>query len=62
MRLEERCCDLAVAMCIASALIDAPMPKNTVCLGEISLTGEVAAQAGWRSAPPNAPALATSGS
>ena len=41
MRLEERCCDLAVAMCIASALIDAPMPKNTVCLGEISLTGEV---------------------
>ena len=26
MRLEERCCDLAVAMCIASALIDAPMP------------------------------------
>ena len=39
MRLEERCCDLAVAMCIASALIDAPMPKNTVCLGEISLTG-----------------------
>ena len=32
MRLEERCCDLAVAMCIASALIDAPMPKNTVCL------------------------------
>ena len=41
IRLEERCCDLAVAMCIASALIDAPMPKNTVCLGEISLTGEV---------------------
>ena len=27
MRLEERCCDLAVAMCIASALIDAPMPN-----------------------------------
>lgn len=41
MRLEERCCDLAVALCIASALIDAPMPKSTVCLGEISLTGEV---------------------
>ena len=41
MRLEERCCDLAVAMCVASALLEAPMPKNTVCLGEISLTGEV---------------------
>lgn len=41
IRLEERCCDLAVAMCVASALLDSPMPKDTVCLGEISLTGEV---------------------
>ena len=28
-------------MCIASSLLEAPLPKNTVCLGEISLTGEV---------------------
>lgn len=41
IRLEERCCDLAVAMCIASALLDVALPQNTVCLGEISLTGEV---------------------
>ena len=41
MKLDERCCDLAVAMCIASSLLEAPLPKNTVCLGEISLTGEV---------------------
>jgi DNA repair protein RadA/Sms len=46
MRLEERCCDLAVAMCVASALLEAPMPKNTVCLGEISLTGEVRGASG----------------
>lgn len=41
IRLEERSCDLAVAMCIASSLLEIPLPAKTVCLGEISLTGEL---------------------
>lgn len=41
IRLEERACDLAEALCIASALLDVPLPPNAACLGEISLTGEI---------------------
>lgn len=41
LRLEERGIDLAVAMCLASALMDIPMPKDTAVIGEIGLTGEV---------------------
>ncbi|MDO4573186.1 MAG: DNA repair protein RadA, partial [Clostridia bacterium] len=41
LRLDERGADLAVALCIASALADAPLPPNTACLGEIGLTGEI---------------------
>ena len=33
MRLEERCCDLAVAMCIASALIEHRMPWRNIADG-----------------------------
>lgn len=41
LRLEERACDLATAMCIVSALLDMPLPKDTVYIGEIALTGEI---------------------
>jgi len=41
LRLEERAGDLAVAMCAASSLLDTPLPPNTACIGEISLTGEI---------------------
>ncbi len=41
LRLEERSADLAVAMCIASAFGEVPIPPNTALLGELSLTGEV---------------------
>ena len=41
IRLEERAADLAIAMCIASAFAEAPIPPNTALIGELSLTGEV---------------------
>lgn len=41
LRLDERSCDLAVALCIASALTEIPLPKHTAALGEVGLTGEV---------------------
>lgn len=41
IRLDERACDLAVAMCIASAALDASIPEHTAIIGELSLTGEV---------------------
>jgi len=41
LRLEERACDLAVALCIASVLTGLPLPAHAAVLGEISLTGEV---------------------
>lgn len=41
LRIDERAADLAVAMCVASSLLDAPLPQGTACLGEISLTGEI---------------------
>jgi len=41
LRLEERANDLAVAMCVASSLLEAPLPPHTACIGEISLTGEI---------------------
>ncbi len=41
LRLEERANDLAVAMCVASSLLEAPLPPHTACVGEISLTGEI---------------------
>ena len=41
LRLNERGADVSVALCIASALIDAALPANTACLGEIGLTGEI---------------------
>ena len=41
LRLEERCTDLAVAMSIASALMDVAVPEHTAALGELGLTGEL---------------------
>lgn len=41
LRLPDRAADLAVAMCIASALLDKPLPQHTVFLGEVGLTGEL---------------------
>ncbi len=41
MRLAERAGDLAVAMAIASAMNEAPLPDHSAILGEISLTGEI---------------------
>ena len=41
LRLEERAGDLAAAMCVASSLLEAPLPPNTACIGEVSLTGEI---------------------
>lgn len=41
IRLDERACDLAVAMCIAGAGADIALPPCTAILGELSLTGEV---------------------
>ena len=41
IRLDERACHLAVAMCIAGAGADIALPPRTAILGELSLTGEV---------------------
>lgn len=40
-RLNERACDLATALAIASSAADRPLPGNTAVFGEVSLTGEV---------------------
>lgn len=41
LRLEERGADLAVALCIASALADKALPPHTAAIGELGLTGEL---------------------
>ncbi|MBA4347273.1 MAG: DNA repair protein RadA [Clostridiales bacterium] len=43
LKLDERSTDLAVALCVASAMMDLPLPPRTAALGEIGLTGEVRA-------------------
>ncbi|MEG1547112.1 MAG: DNA repair protein RadA [Clostridia bacterium] len=43
IRLDERAGDLAISLCIASALLDLPLPARTAAIGELSLTGEVRA-------------------
>ena len=43
LRLDERSTDLAVALCVASAMMDLPLPARTAALGEVGLTGEVRA-------------------
>lgn len=41
LRLMERGADLAVALCIASALDERPLPPHTAAIGELGLTGEL---------------------
>lgn len=41
IKLDERACDLAVALCVASALTEKALPTDTAVIGEIALTGEV---------------------
>ncbi len=41
LRLDERSSDLAVCLCVASALMDVSLPPNTAALGEVGLTGEL---------------------
>jgi DNA repair protein RadA/Sms len=41
MRLTEPSADLAVALAVASAQRDTPLPPGLVILGELSLTGEI---------------------
>ncbi|GDY75019.1 hypothetical protein SAV31267_045040 [Streptomyces avermitilis] len=41
VRLSEPAADLAIALALASAASDAPLPKNLVAIGEVGLAGEV---------------------
>jgi len=41
LKLFERAIDLGIALCIASCLLDIPLPKNMAALGEMGLTGEI---------------------
>jgi DNA repair protein RadA/Sms len=41
VRLSEPAADLAVALALASAASDAPLPQNLVAIGEVGLAGEV---------------------
>ena len=41
LRLDERSADLAIALCVASALMDVALPPHTAALGEVGLTGEL---------------------
>src|SRR5690606_40694366 len=48
IRLSEPGSDLAIALAIASAAKDRPLPRTLAAIGEISLAGEVRAVAGGR--------------
>ncbi|MBR0081798.1 MAG: DNA repair protein RadA [Clostridia bacterium] len=41
LRVLDRGADLATAMCLASALLEKPLPEKTVLIGEVGLTGEI---------------------
>ncbi len=41
LRVIDRGADLATAMCIASSILEKPLPEKTVLIGEVGLTGEV---------------------
>lgn len=43
LRIVDRGADLATAMCIASSILEKPLPEKTVLIGEVGLTGEVRA-------------------
>ncbi|MCW2667394.1 MAG: repair protein RadA [Frankiales bacterium] len=46
VRVAEPAADLAIAMAVASAVLDRPLPTDTVVLGELGLSGEVRRVAG----------------
>ncbi|MCS0498514.1 DNA repair protein RadA [Protaetiibacter mangrovi] len=48
IRLAEPAADLAIALAIASAVKDTPLPRTLAAIGEISLAGEVRPVAGGR--------------
>lgn len=41
LRVLDRGADLATAMCIASSILEKPLPNQTVLIGEVGLTGEI---------------------
>ena len=41
LRVVDRGADLATAMCIASSVLEKPLPEKTVLIGEVGLTGEI---------------------
>ncbi|MBR3299692.1 MAG: DNA repair protein RadA [Clostridia bacterium] len=41
IRLDDRGADLAVALAVAGSVFDRRLPKSTVAIGELSLTGEI---------------------
>ena len=41
LRVLDRGADLATAMCLASAVLEKPLPEKTVLIGEVGLTGEI---------------------
>lgn len=51
VKLTEPAADLAIALALASAASDTPLPKNLVAIGEVGLAGEVrrvtVSSAGW---------------
>ena len=41
LRVLDRGADLATAMCVASSILEKPLPEKTVLIGEVGLTGEI---------------------
>ena len=41
LRVIDRGADLATAMCVASSVLEKPLPEKTVLIGEVGLTGEI---------------------
>ncbi|MBQ2202531.1 MAG: DNA repair protein RadA [Clostridia bacterium] len=41
LRIVDRGADLATAMCIASSILEKPLPEKTAVIGEVGLTGEI---------------------
>ena len=56
MRLTDPSSDLAVALAIASAYTDLPMPTNAVAIGEVGLAGDLRRVSGMDAAGRGGPA------
>ena len=41
LKVLDRGADLATAMCLASSVLETPLPEQTVLIGEVGLTGEI---------------------